>query len=95
MPLDSEVPLLRLYTRDNCSLCERAYPVLERLATEGVVTVDIIDIRGDPTLNDRYGERIPVLEFPSGAVLEGRISEFRIRRLLAATPLGRGEPHDD
>lgn len=83
MPSASDIPLLRFYTRDNCSLCDRAYPAIERLVTEGAIRVETFDIAQDATLTVRYGERIPVLEFPSGVVLEGRISEFRIRRLLA------------
>ena len=83
MPSVSDTPLLCFYTRDNCSLCERVYPVVERLVAEGAIVVEIFDIDRDAGLTARYGERIPVLEFPSGAVLEGRISEFRIRRLLS------------
>lgn len=75
-------PLLRFYTRPDCSLCERVYPTLQRLAAEGIITVESINIEGDASLTDAYGTRIPVLEFPDGQVLEGRISEFRIRRRL-------------
>jgi hypothetical protein len=82
MNLASNPPHLRFYTRANCSLCDRVYPTLERLAVLGLVTVETINITEDASLTEAYGMRIPVLEFPDGQVLEGRISEFRIRRML-------------
>jgi thiol-disulfide isomerase/thioredoxin len=75
-------PHLRFYTRPDCSLCDRVYPTLQRLEREGVITIESVNIEEDVTLSERYGTRIPVLEFPNGQLLEGRISEFRIRRLL-------------
>ncbi|MGB0385132.1 MAG: glutaredoxin family protein [Ardenticatenaceae bacterium] len=76
-------PHARLFTRDNCSLCERVYPILARLAAEGLLTVERIDIASDPTLMQEYGYRIPVLHLSTGHTYEGRISEFRLRRTLA------------
>lgn len=73
---------VRFYTRADCTLCERVYPILQRLSAEGVLDVERVDIGQDAALNEAYGTRIPVLEFPDGQLLEGRISEFRIRRLL-------------
>lgn len=85
MNLDSEsVPHVRFFTRTDCSLCERAYPILERLAGEGLLTVERMDIASDPALTAEYGARIPVLLFSTGAQYEGRISEARLRRDLAA-----------
>lgn len=78
----SNPPHVRFYTRANCSLCEKVYPILERLAGEGLVHFERVDIAASPALTGRYGWRIPVIEFPDGTVLEGRISEFRLRRLL-------------
>lgn len=78
----SNLPRLRFYTRPNCSLCDHVYPILQRLEGEGVVRLETINIAEDEELAERYGMRIPVLEFPDGQLLEGRISEFRIRRLL-------------
>ncbi len=78
----SNPPRLRFYTRDNCSLCDRVYPILQRLTALGMVTVETINIAEDAALTEQYGTRIPVLEFPDGQVLEGRISEFRIRRMM-------------
>lgn len=72
----------RFYTRANCSLCERAYPIVERLATEGLLSLEKIDIEHDPALLELYRYRIPVVVLSTGEVYEGRISQFRLRRAI-------------
>ncbi len=72
----------RFYTRPTCSLCDRAYSVLERLAGEGLLTIERIDIQSSPALTERFGHTIPVVELSSGEIFQGRISEFRLRRAL-------------
>lgn len=76
------IPHARFFTRANCSLCDRAYPIVERLANEGLLTVEKIDITTDPLLVKQYGHRIPVVELSTGQIYEGRISQFRLRRAL-------------
>lgn len=82
MSLASSAPLVRFYTRAGCSLCERAYPILQRLAAEGALRVEVVDIAADAALDAALGTQIPVVELPDGRRLAGRISEFRMRRLL-------------
>lgn len=76
------LPHAQLYTRSNCTLCERVYPILVRLAAESLLTFELIDITSDPALMERYKWRIPVLSLSTGDRFEGRISEFRLRRRL-------------
>ncbi len=77
-----ELPHAQFFTRANCSLCDRAYPIVERLADEGLLTVEKIDIASDPLLIKQYGHRIPVVKLSTGEIYEGRISQFRLRRAL-------------
>ena len=51
-------PALRLYQRDDCHLCDLA---LEVLAQARVPEFESVFIDGDPALEERYGERVPVL----------------------------------
>ena len=78
----SELPRARLYTAASCSLCGRAHRILERLEAEGRLVVEAVDISSDPELTRIYGERVPVVVLSSGERYEGRISEFRLRRVL-------------
>ena len=88
MPSDSNkisrkrVPLAHFYTRADCCLCERASRVLAGLEQGGYLTVERLDIATDPTLNEQYGVRIPVVELSTGHRFEGRISEYRLRKAL-------------
>jgi hypothetical protein len=56
-------PSLRLYTRVGCCLCEG---LEERLRTL-LLTLDLVDVDGDPGLQVRYGLRVPVLALADGA----------------------------
>lgn len=49
---------LALYQRDDCHLCDAA---LDVLAQAGVPDFESVWIDGDPALEARYGERVPVL----------------------------------
>jgi hypothetical protein len=52
----------RLYTRPGCHLCEEALGELHRLQARQPHELELVDISDDPDLEQRYGERIPVLE---------------------------------
>ncbi|NYF20265.1 hypothetical protein HDC36_001726 [Xanthomonas sp. JAI131] len=57
---------LTLYQRDDCHLCDQALLVL---AQARVGDLDSIFIDGDPALEARYGERVPVLRDVGGREL--------------------------
>lgn len=59
-------PSLILYGTSACHLCEQAEAVLHRVHWPMVVAVDVIDISEDEHLLQRYGTRIPVLQFADG-----------------------------
>ena len=64
MPL----PLVRLYARPECHLCDEARAKLEELRSDGVdFELDEVNIETDDGLHARFLERIPVIE------LEGQI----------------------
>lgn len=50
-------PLLLLFTRDGCHLCERAAELLNELG----LSWRAVDIESDPGLEARYGLTIPVV----------------------------------
>ncbi|MGH2542301.1 MAG: glutaredoxin family protein [Ardenticatenaceae bacterium] len=77
-----KVPHARLFTRQDCSLCDRALTILARLAGEDLLTFDCIDIIENAKLTQRYALRIPVVELSTGARFEGRVSEYRLRQEL-------------
>lgn len=54
-------PGVTLYSARGCHLCEAARRVLERVREEVPFELEEIDITGDPELERRYRERVPVV----------------------------------
>jgi glutaredoxin len=72
-----------LYTRPDCCLCDDARAAIAGVRRQHDFELEEIDISGDPTLIDRYGERVPVVMRDGVPVLELRIEEAELRRMLA------------
>ncbi|MFN6960913.1 MAG: glutaredoxin family protein [Rhodocyclaceae bacterium] len=54
-------PLLTLYGRPGCHLCEDMLAVLEDLRGELGFSIEVRDVDADPAWRARYGLRVPVL----------------------------------
>jgi glutaredoxin len=52
---------VRLYFASGCHLCEAARSVLEQVRAEIPFELEETDIGGNPDLEQRYRERIPVI----------------------------------
>ena len=77
------MPTLTLYVGRDCHLCELARDELGRLRAELGFDVDEIEITGDPELERRYREWLPVLELGGERLSVYRIEEDALRRALA------------
>ena len=55
-------PRVTLYHAAGCHLCDRALTVLEAARDELGFDLELVDIGGDPELEARYRERLPVIE---------------------------------
>ena len=51
-----------VYTAEGCRLCERALEVVREVQTELEFDLVLVDIGGDPELEARYREHLPVVE---------------------------------
>jgi hypothetical protein len=91
---DAAAPtILTCYGKPDCSLCDKAKVPVGRLvaASGGRIVAEWVDILDDPRLEARWGERIPVVCAGETVLAEGKVSELRLRRALAALPrAGRG-----
>jgi glutaredoxin len=64
-------PLVRLYARPDCHLCDEARAGLERIRGDGAdFELEEIDIESDDELHRRFLERIPVIELDGEIVSE-------------------------
>ena len=51
-----------VYHAEGCHLCVRAIEVVEAVRVDLVFELELVDIGGDPELEARYRERLPVVE---------------------------------
>ncbi len=54
-------PVLTLYSRFHCHLCQDMLAQLHERQTEFGFQLEVVDIDADPELVKRYGEKVPVL----------------------------------
>jgi glutaredoxin len=69
-----------LFHAAECHLCERARGVLDQ---EGVA-YEAVDITGDPELESRYREWLPVVEIDGARAFVYYVDPGALRRKLAA-----------
>jgi glutaredoxin len=64
-------PLVRLYARPDCHLCDEARAGLDQLRADGLdFELDEVDIDADDRLHKQFLERIPVVELEGEIVSE-------------------------
>jgi glutaredoxin len=76
------IPSVVLYYGRDCSLCERARGVLDRVGAP----YEAIDITGDAELEARYREWLPVLEIDGERAFVYYIDEAALRRKVSQAP---------
>jgi len=78
---------LTLLTRAYCHLCDEMRAEVEPLAAAAAVPVDEIDVDGDPALEARWGDRVPVLLAGERELFHYCVDRAVLRAYLArATP---------
>jgi hypothetical protein len=83
---------LTVYSRPGCHLCDVMKAVVERAVrtSDLAVSIEDIDISGDPDLEARYGIEVPVLMIDGKKAAKYRVSEWDVRRMLASRTAGGG-----
>jgi len=88
MSRDTSSVSVTIYTRENCSLCERARETVERVAADLDVTVELelVDVDDDPELAVQYIDRIPYVFIEERPAFKYEVDERSLRlKLLAAS----------
>jgi glutaredoxin len=82
-------PRVTLYKASGCHLCERAQEQLHALRVELGFELDEVTIDGDPELEARYREWLPVVEIDGERVATYYVQPEPFRRRLAAAQARR------
>ena len=81
-----ELPVVTIYSRPGCHLCDDMKAVVTRVARSVPLTLEVIDISTDPALEASYGPEIPVLMIGGKKAAKYRLREGDLRRLLLHLP---------
>jgi hypothetical protein len=75
---------LTLLTRDGCGLCEELLAELNALQARDprIPGVELVDVDGDPALQQRWGLKLPVLLLEGALVCTVRLDTPELLRLL-------------
>jgi hypothetical protein len=73
-----------VYHAAGCHLCERALTQVRALRDELGFALEEVAIDGDPALEARYREWLPVVELDGERLLTYHVHEGTLRRRLAA-----------
>jgi glutaredoxin len=74
--------IIRLYSKTNCPLCDKAKQVLQELQKEFSFQINEIDIYQDDVLLEKYQLMIPVVEIDGEEVAFGIVHKDVIRKRL-------------
>ncbi len=74
-----------VYTAEGCRLCERALEVVREVQTELEFDLVLVDIGGDPELEARYREHLPVVEIDGVRAFTYFVEPAALRARLAAS----------
>ena len=66
---------IKLYTKPGCWLCDTAEDMLNGQCLKYSLEIERLDITTDDEIFELYRFDIPVIEFPNGATLHGRIKK--------------------
>jgi glutaredoxin len=75
---------VRLYSAQGCHLCDRARDVLDSVRSEIPFDFEEIDITGDPELESRHREWLPVVEIDGSRAFVYFVPPDALRRRVAA-----------
>jgi glutaredoxin len=76
------MPVVTLYGKPGCHLCEDARAALARVRADRPFELEEVDITLDPVLDRRYGERIPVLALEGEELFDYVVDEAALRDSL-------------
>jgi glutaredoxin len=74
--------IITLYTRQRCSLCEKAKQAILELKKDWIFTLEEIDIDNSDELTELYGIMIPVVQIDGEEVAFGIININDISKRL-------------
>jgi glutaredoxin len=77
-------PLVTLYTRAGCCLCDDAKRVIAEARAQADFSYEEVDIDGDGELRRLYNDEVPVIAINGAKAFKYRVSMNELLKKLAA-----------
>ncbi|MHB8172347.1 MAG: glutaredoxin family protein [Thermincolia bacterium] len=74
---------ITIYTKEECCLCDKAKVIVEKVAPDYSLEIDMFDITTNPVIFEKYKYQIPVIAINGEVKLVSKVSEFWLRRELS------------
>ncbi len=74
---------VKVYSKPNCELCDRAIEILHQQSA-ALPAIEVIDISGHAELEQQHGRTIPVVEMDGRIRFRGIISVELLERMISA-----------
>lgn len=71
-----------VYVKPGCTLCVPVIETIESVRRDVNLSLEKVDISGDPALMAKYGHEIPVVTINGKKAFKGRVSEAQLRKRL-------------
>lgn len=75
-------PIITLYSRNGCHLCEQAMKTLSELKRDYCFTLEEVDIEKSEELTELYGLSIPVVLVNGKEAAFGKVTKTDVSRYL-------------
>jgi glutaredoxin len=69
-------------TRQGCSMCAEALPLVRRLAERAAVPLTVVDVDTDEALRERWSDHVPVVLLDGAEHSRWWVDEGKLRRAL-------------
>jgi glutaredoxin len=76
--------VVTIYSRAECSCCDRAKGVIEPRRLRHGFRVEVVDVDSDPRLAEAYGASVPVVAVDGKVRFRGKVEPVLLDRLLRA-----------
>jgi hypothetical protein len=83
MGIEAGAPVLTVYSRSCCHLCDEMIAALRGLQGRYRFDLSILDVDADPALERRYGEDVPVLAHGARELCRHRLEAGKVADYLA------------
>jgi len=80
---------VKVYTKRDCCCCHKALDLLKRYRRQHKLSIEVVAIDGEPSLEAVHGQSVPVVEIGGKVRFRGVVNPVLLERLLLAEGRGR------